>query len=108
MAIDDDLDVLDIISTALGREGYDVHSCDSPRKSLFLLSRHDFDLVLLNILMPELDGIQVASHIINNSINVEIIMMTAQPDRTGIDVRCPLFHQDASGSVGKCPEQQER
>ncbi|MBW2030871.1 MAG: sigma-54-dependent Fis family transcriptional regulator, partial [Deltaproteobacteria bacterium] len=36
-------------------------------------------------LMPELDGIQVASHIINNSINVEIIMMTAQPDRTGID-----------------------
>ncbi|MBW1678159.1 MAG: sigma-54-dependent Fis family transcriptional regulator [Deltaproteobacteria bacterium] len=73
LAIDDDLHILDIVSTALGREGYDVHGCDSPGKSLLLLSRHDFDLVL------------IASHIINNSINVEILMMSAQPDRTGID-----------------------
>ncbi|MBW1698288.1 MAG: sigma-54-dependent Fis family transcriptional regulator [Deltaproteobacteria bacterium] len=85
LAIDDDHDVLDIISSSLGREGYDVQSCDSPGKALLLLSHRDFDLVLLDIIMPEMDGMQVASHIINNLINVEIVVMTVQPDEARID-----------------------
>ncbi|MCD6306483.1 MAG: sigma-54-dependent Fis family transcriptional regulator [Deltaproteobacteria bacterium] len=85
LAIDDEPGILDVISVGLRREGYDVHVCDSPGKALLLLNRQDFDLVLLDILMPEMDGIQVASQIKNNLMNVEIVMMTGKPNEARIN-----------------------
>jgi len=87
LVIDDDPQILDFAATVLEREAYRVETCDSSKKSLLLLHRHDFDLVLLDLVMPEMDGIEVASHIQNNMVNAEIIIMTGEPDEDRID-RC--------------------
>ena len=43
----------------LGKEGYDVEQAEGGREALTMLRSNVFDLVLLDILMPEVDGFQV-------------------------------------------------
>ncbi|RLB24247.1 MAG: hypothetical protein DRG76_01935 [Deltaproteobacteria bacterium] len=85
LVVDDDPEILDIVSSTLSICGYHIETCDSSRKSLLMLNRKDFDLVLLDIIMPEMDGIQIASHMKNNLFNQEIIIITGEPDQKKID-----------------------
>ena len=49
----------DMLSRGLQRQGHSVTAAENGRKALDLVAESDFDLVLLDIMMPELDGYQV-------------------------------------------------
>ncbi len=59
LIIDDDESLLAVLSKALGRMKFDVYTAHSARSALTLLARHDFDVVLSDIRMPEFDGKQL-------------------------------------------------
>ncbi len=79
MVVDDEQAILRLLSRALEPEGYGVIVADNGRSSLDLLEEHTPDLVILDIMMPGLDGFQVLDMIRQRS-NIPVIMLTGKPE----------------------------
>jgi len=77
LVIDDDAAVSRTLSLILTRAGYQVTTATSGRKGLELLSHDNFDLVLTDITMPELDGIEAIRRIRSDHPDLRIIAMSA-------------------------------
>lgn len=59
LLIDDDEDILTVLSKAMESQGFEVESLSSARQALVRLARADFDLILSDIRMPGFDGKQL-------------------------------------------------
>lgn len=59
------------------KEGYDVTTADNGRTALAMAEASDFDLILLDVMMPEMDGLEACQKIREFS-DVPIIMLTAK------------------------------
>jgi adenylate cyclase len=79
LVVDDDEGNRDVLSRRLLRDGYEVMLAESGRQALRMLDRYDFDLVLLDIMMPEMDGISVLAELKRSpKLNqLPVIMITA-------------------------------
>ena len=89
LAVDDDPSNLEMLTRRLQKLGYDVTKAVNGRVALQKLKEGDFDLVLLDILMPELDGFQTLEFIKADPRirHLPVIMLTALDDVESI-VRC--------------------
>ena len=76
LIIDDDAAVSRTLSLILTRAGHQVTTATSGRKGLELLSQDGFDLVLTDIIMPELDGIEAIRRIRTDHPGLRIIAMS--------------------------------
>ncbi|WP_223555928.1 MULTISPECIES: response regulator transcription factor [Lysinibacillus] len=76
LVIEDDQDIQEVIKEFLLAQNYIVHAASDGLEGVQLFNRFDFDLVILDIMMPNLDGYQV-SQLIRSKSNVPIIMLTA-------------------------------
>jgi class 3 adenylate cyclase len=63
LVVDDNASTLDLLSRRLRRDGHEVTSCDNGEGALELLEGTEFDLVLLDLLMPGVSGIEVLRRI---------------------------------------------
>jgi len=92
LVIDDERDIRQLISLILETEGYTVTQCGGGSEGLQLLEQEPFDLVVLDIMMPEMDGWSVCRQIRLNpstrDIPVLILTVRNQPlDRViGLEV----------------------
>jgi PAS domain S-box-containing protein len=59
LAVDDEAVILDLVVDALGRDGHRVDTASSGREALQKLERGSYDIVLLDLKMPEMDGHQL-------------------------------------------------
>lgn len=84
MAVDDDPDALDIVRTYLESKGYRVITATDGREALAKLEETRPALVLLDVMMPEIDGWEVARTIKNHPEfgDVRVVMLTARSDFT--------------------------
>jgi len=81
LVIDDDVRLFELLSGYLSENGVDsVHAPDGPR-GLGELERNGFDAVLLDVMMPGLDGLEVLRRI-RERHRVPVIMLTAKGDET--------------------------
>jgi DNA-binding response OmpR family regulator len=80
MAVDDDLEVLETLGRVLERENFEVTLARSGAQALSLIERRVPDLVILDIIMPEMDGITVCRRLRANSryITLPILFLTAK------------------------------
>jgi DNA-binding NtrC family response regulator len=76
LIIDDDAAVSRTLSLILTRAGYHVSCATTGRKGLELLVGGGFDLVLTDIIMPELDGIEAIRRIRDDYPNLRVIAMS--------------------------------
>jgi len=83
MVVDDEQAILRLLSRTLEPEGYGVVVADNGRSALELLEEHGPDLVILDIMMPGLDGFQVLD-LIRQRSNVPVIMLTARCEATTV------------------------
>lgn len=74
---DDHKQITSILSDYAKKEGYTVMIANDGKEALSLFSRNTFDMVLLDVMMPEMDGFQVCREIRKTS-SVPIIMVTAR------------------------------
>jgi DNA-binding response OmpR family regulator len=79
LLVDDEQAVQTLLAYPLRKDGYDVVPAKDGREALDLFSGGRFDLVVLDIMLPKLDGIEVCRRLRSRS-QVPIIMLTAKDD----------------------------
>lgn len=86
LAVDDEEDLLELVRFNLDREGYDVVCAESGEEALCKIESSDFDLVLLDLMLPGIDGIEVARMMKSDSKTrgIPIIMLTAKGEEADI------------------------
>ncbi|MDI9498586.1 MAG: response regulator transcription factor [Bacillota bacterium] len=79
LVVDDDREIVEALSIYLHEAGYTVRRAHTGREALEQLDTENIDLVLLDIMMPELDGIR-ATQRIRDSYNLPIILISAKSE----------------------------
>src|SRR5918999_6376994 len=79
LLVDDELSVQKLLTYPLRKEGYDVVPALDGREALDRLREDNFDLVVLDVMMPKVDGFDVCRQIRSRS-TVPIIMLTAKTE----------------------------
>jgi len=77
MVVDDEQTILGLLDHTLKPAGYDVVLASDGSSALKLLERHSPDLVILDIMMPGLNGFQVL-RLMRQRSNVPVMMLTAR------------------------------
>ncbi len=77
LVVDDEESIIELLDLGLGREGYRVLSAGTGTEGLELYRKEHPDLVILDWMLPEMEGIEVCRRI-RASDNVPIIMLTAK------------------------------
>jgi CheY-like chemotaxis protein len=98
LVAEDDADTRDLVSHILGREGYDVVTADNGADALFELGRRPFDLVITDLGMPMLDGLDLMRIMAEKALDVPVVMLTA---RQGEDAAATGFRLGASDYITK-------
>src|SRR5436190_21911642 len=86
LVVDDLATNRNLVSRRFERAGFEVIEAESGAVALNLISKRSFDLVLLDILMPEMDGIEVLDRIraTHSAGSLPVIMLTAKADSADI------------------------
>lgn len=79
LVVDDERAIVDILKFNLEHEGFTVVTAKDGEEGIALFRKEKPDLILLDIMMPKIDGLQ-ACNIIRNESNVPIIMLTARAE----------------------------
>lgn len=79
LVCDDDREIVDAIEVYLNHEGYQVFKAYDGLEALDLIERQEIHLILMDVMMPALDGIQ-ATMKIRESKNIPIIMLSAKSE----------------------------
>lgn len=74
---DDDREIRELVERYLNREGYQVDTAADGESALKLFGDGDYNLVILDIMLPDIDGIEVLKKI-REAANIPIIMLTAR------------------------------
>ena len=78
---DDEKDIVSALKIYLEAEGYRTFSACNGKEALDILEREDVHLILLDVMMPVMDGISVLSKLRETS-NVPVILLTAKSEDT--------------------------
>lgn len=79
LIVEDEKAIVDLIAFNLKREGYEVQEAYDGRQGLELALAQDIDLVLLDVMLPYLDGFEVLRRLRQKS-NVPVLMVTAREE----------------------------
>ena len=77
LAVDDDPNMHRLIKLYLNRENFSVTTVSSGRMALHKLDTEEFDLVISDIQMPQMDGIALVEEIRNRNNDVPVIVISA-------------------------------
>ncbi len=89
LAIDDNASNRDLLARQLARDGHVVETVASGQEALALVTQRGFDLILLDVLMPELSGYEVLSRLKQSPHTAEIpVIMISALDEMDSIVRC--------------------
>ncbi len=84
LAVDDNKNTLEIIQRNLEGAGYDISVCTSVEDAVNILEFNPIDLVISDIKMPVINGMDLLKYVKDNfSDNIEIMMITGYPDVNG-------------------------
>ncbi|MBN1134243.1 MAG: response regulator [Methanosarcinaceae archaeon] len=80
MVVDDEPDTVDLVKLVLETEGYEILVAYSGQEALDMIKINRPDLVLLDIMMPQMDGWMVRKKIVGNeeTKDIPVVMLTAK------------------------------
>ncbi len=96
MAVDDEYDIAELIQVSLGRSGFDVETFSSAAPFLKALESRNPDMILLDLMLPDMDGLEVCRILKADSRlqKFPIIMLTARGEETDIVLGLELGADD--------------
>jgi len=78
LVVDDEPSIVDAVATALRYEGFDVQVATTGRSALTAAQEAPPDLIVLDIMLPDLDGLEVTRRLRADGIKVPILFLTAR------------------------------
>jgi NADP-reducing hydrogenase subunit HndA len=84
LVVDDDPIVLKSCERILQPEEYEVRTTTSPKEGLSMVKREPYDLVITDIKMPEMDGLEFVRHVKDYSTDISIVMITGYPSQESV------------------------
>ncbi|UTJ05108.1 response regulator transcription factor [Arcobacter roscoffensis] len=78
LIVEDDIKIVNFLKKGLEEESYSVDYCLDGEEGIYLASVNDYDVILLDIMLPIKDGIEVCKTLRTQNINTPIIMLTAK------------------------------
>ena len=79
LVVDDDKEILKLIEIYLMSEGYKVYNAINGEEALNIVNREEIHLIVLDIMMPKLSGIEVCK-IVREKFNIPILMLSAKSE----------------------------
>jgi two-component system OmpR family response regulator len=98
LVVDDEHSIVDAVSTALRYEGFDVTEAMTGRDALAGAQEQPFDLIVLDVMLPDFDGYEVARRIRADGVDTPILFLTA---RTTLEDKARAFELGADDFVTK-------
>jgi DNA-binding NtrC family response regulator len=98
LVVDDDRDVLEYLQDFLVAEGYDVQTIADPTKAVERVRDEVFHLVVLDLMMPELSGLDLLAQIRAVDDDIAVIILTGHPS---LDTATASIHHDVSAYIHK-------
>ncbi|WP_185962627.1 response regulator [Thalassomonas sp. M1454] len=95
LVVDDNAENRELLTRRLTRNGYRPKSVDSGKAALEVLKEQSFDLILLDMVMPEMSGLEVLTILKNDNVlrNIPVIILSALDDMDQV-VNCILQGAD--------------
>jgi len=78
LVVDDEASIVDAVATALRYEGFDVREAGTGRAALSAAQEDPPDLVVLDVMLPDLDGLEVTRRLRADGIRVPVLFLTAR------------------------------
>ena len=79
LVIEDEEDIRDIITHYIKKEGFNVKEADSGREGINIISNEKIDLIILDLMLPDISGYDVCKEV-SSKYKIPIIMLTARND----------------------------
>ncbi len=94
LIVDDEPSIVDFLSTTLSANGYVVEAHCNPLEALKNIKGRVFDLAMVDINMPEMNGIEFSRKLMEISLSTEVVIITGVPDEENLDpcLRMGLTH----------------
>ena len=80
LVVDDDKSIVEFLSIYLTKEGYEISCAYDGEEALYKIRNEEFNLILMDIMMPKIDGLE-ALKIIRQNLDVPIIFLTAKDNQ---------------------------
>lgn len=82
LIVDDEQDILEFLSYNLKKEGYTIYSASNGRDALKIAQKHEPDVIILDVMMPEMDGIETCEELrsLPQFANSLILFLTARSE----------------------------
>jgi two-component system OmpR family response regulator len=78
LVVDDERSIVDAVATALRYEGFDVAEATNGRSALAAAQENPPDLMVLDIMLPDLDGLEVTRRLRSSGVRVPVLFLTAR------------------------------
>jgi two-component system OmpR family response regulator len=78
LVVDDEPSIVDAVATSLRYEGFEVEEAASGRAALASAQNNPPDMIVLDIMLPDLDGIEVTRRLRSDGIRVPVLFLTAR------------------------------
>lgn len=104
LIVDDDQYANTLVQFVLSREGYEVETTDNPRGALQMIQKREPDLFIIDVMMPYINGFELATKLRAEGYETPIIFMTAQD---GIEAKLQGFNIGADDYICKPFNHQE-
>ncbi|MGX4598138.1 response regulator transcription factor [Faecalimicrobium sp. JNUCC 81] len=79
LVVDDEKEIRNLLEIYLLNEGYDVIKSENGREALNILDKEDIQLMILDIMMPGIDGIEVCK-VVREKLDIPILMLSAKSE----------------------------
>ena len=98
LVVDDDQDVCEYLQDFLASEGYDVTIVNDPTKTLETLQAAEYHVVVLDLMMPKLNGIDLLGRIRQIDDDIAVIILTGYPS---LETATSSIEHDVSAYIRK-------
>jgi len=98
LVVDDDADVCAYVADLLGADGYHVETVTDPTRALEAFRRGEFHVVVLDVMMPKVPGIELLAQIRKLDDDVAIVMLTGYPS---LDTAMSSIGHDVAAYIRK-------
>jgi two-component system, OmpR family, response regulator len=78
LVVDDEPSIVDAVATVLRYEGFEVEEASTGRGGLARCQEQAFDLVILDVMLPDLDGFEITRRLRADGIDVPVLFLTAR------------------------------